>query len=70
MEVDTPAIMLKEGSMKQREDLRFRLEVEPVYLRYYNDGVPPETVCHHYASYYVRTHPNEDIAKYLKAKPF
>eukprot|EP00971_Amphidinium_carterae_P074448 1471260-Amphidinium_carterae.1 len=70
MEVDTPAIMLKDGSMEQQEDLRFRLEVEPVYSRYYNDGVPPRTVSHHCVSYCVSTYPNEDIAKYLKAKPF
>eukprot|EP00971_Amphidinium_carterae_P016182 319049-Amphidinium_carterae.1 len=56
--------------MEQREDLRFRLGVEPVYSRYYNDGVPPGTVPHHYVSYYVSTHPNEDVSKYPKAKPF
>eukprot|EP00971_Amphidinium_carterae_P134007 2655328-Amphidinium_carterae.1 len=56
--------------MESREDLRFRLGVEPVYSRYHNEGVPPGTIPHHYVSYYVSTHPNEDIAKYPKAKPF
>eukprot|EP00971_Amphidinium_carterae_P174813 3465170-Amphidinium_carterae.1 len=61
-EVDTPPVILKDGSSKSQEDLRFRIGVEPVYLRYDNDGVPPGTVPHHYVSYYVSTHPNEDIA--------
>eukprot|EP00971_Amphidinium_carterae_P140932 2792305-Amphidinium_carterae.1 len=47
-EVDTPPIILKDGSCKSQEDLRFRLEVEPVYLRHDNDGVPPGTISHHY----------------------
>eukprot|EP00971_Amphidinium_carterae_P111127 2201345-Amphidinium_carterae.1 len=48
MEVNSPPVTLKDGSVEQREDLRFRLGVEPVYSRYYNDGVPPGTVPHHY----------------------
>eukprot|EP00971_Amphidinium_carterae_P192729 3824694-Amphidinium_carterae.1 len=47
-EVDTLPVLLKDGSSKSREDLRFRLGVEPVYSRYDNDGVPPGTISHHY----------------------
>eukprot|EP00971_Amphidinium_carterae_P309011 6139955-Amphidinium_carterae.1 len=30
-EVDTPPVILKDGSAESREDLRFRIGVEPVY---------------------------------------
>eukprot|EP00971_Amphidinium_carterae_P151573 3004822-Amphidinium_carterae.1 len=37
---------------------------------YPNDGVPPGSIPHHYVSYYVSLYPNEDVAKFPKAKPF
>eukprot|EP00971_Amphidinium_carterae_P245529 4875925-Amphidinium_carterae.1 len=48
LEVDTPPVILKDGTTETREDLRFRIGVEPVYSRYENDGVPPGTIPHHY----------------------
>eukprot|EP00971_Amphidinium_carterae_P054174 1066916-Amphidinium_carterae.1 len=62
MEFNTPPMILKDGSAENREDLRFRIGVEPIYSRYENEGVPPGTIPHHYVCYYVSTHPNEDIA--------
>eukprot|EP00971_Amphidinium_carterae_P005691 112941-Amphidinium_carterae.1 len=37
---------------------------------YNSQGVPPGAVPHHYVSYYVSTHPNPDVVKFKKAKPF
>eukprot|EP00971_Amphidinium_carterae_P075651 1494577-Amphidinium_carterae.1 len=42
-----------------------------MYNSYYNsDGMPPGTVPHHYVNYYVSLHPNPDVVKIKKAKPF
>eukprot|EP00971_Amphidinium_carterae_P108555 2149253-Amphidinium_carterae.1 len=63
-EFNTPPVVLNDGSTEVREDLRFRIGVEPVYSMYNLQGVPPGSVPHHYVSYYVSTHPNADVVKF------
>eukprot|EP00971_Amphidinium_carterae_P130776 2590609-Amphidinium_carterae.1 len=70
IEFNTPPVVLPDGSLENREDLRFRLGVEPVYSVYNGQGVPPGTIPHHYVSYYVSLHPNPDAEKIKRAKPF
>eukprot|EP00971_Amphidinium_carterae_P268339 5323912-Amphidinium_carterae.1 len=66
LEFNTPPVVLNDGSTEVREDLRFRVGVEPVYSMYNLQGVPPGSVPHHYVS----THPNTDVVKFKKAKPY
>eukprot|EP00971_Amphidinium_carterae_P013771 271315-Amphidinium_carterae.1 len=51
LEVDTPPVVLNDGSFEDREDLRFRIGVEPVYSMHGLQGVPPGSIPHHYVQY-------------------
>eukprot|EP00971_Amphidinium_carterae_P301425 5989030-Amphidinium_carterae.1 len=61
LEFNTPQVVLNDGSTEDREDLHFRIGVQPVYSMYNLQGVPPGAVPHHYVSNYVSTHPNPDV---------
>eukprot|EP00971_Amphidinium_carterae_P140100 2776199-Amphidinium_carterae.1 len=70
IQFNTPPVVLTDGSLENREDVRFRIGVEPVYSAYNGQGVPPGTIPHHYVSYYVSLHPNLDAEKIKRARNF
>eukprot|EP00971_Amphidinium_carterae_P025729 507652-Amphidinium_carterae.2 len=70
VEFNTPPVVLNDGTVEQREDVRFKIGVEAVYSLIPFQGVPPGTQPHHYVNYYVSLHPNPDAQKMKKVKPY
>eukprot|EP00971_Amphidinium_carterae_P350649 6491669-Amphidinium_carterae.2 len=53
VEFNSPPVVLNDGTVEHREDVRFKIGVEAVYSLIPMQCVPPGTQPHHYVNYYV-----------------